>query len=537
LETFSVGKPEAAVKSPTGRRSIASSAFVVMFASALSAILGFGREIISAHLYGTRPEMDAFLNASTVPNVLFGVFNGALLAALTPTFSEYIAQGRPEEVRRLGSTVVNALLIAMTALSVVAWFLAPYFVPVVAHGFPPAEQQTVIGMVRVLMPGVIATSIAGVLACALNMNQRFFSASLIYVATNAVTIGVMVALHARLGIYALVFGSVIGLFAQVLILLPAIRRFGLYRFELDWHHPGLSRIWMLLLPVAVGSSGSQINLAFDRYFASTLPSGSTASLGYTTKLAFLPVPIIAGAIATVIAPLVAIHYASMNREGMRKNVSLALRMISFIVIPSATGLCVLAYLIVQTLFQRGAFTPAATAECASFVPFACLPLVATSYSTLLSRACYACKEAKLAVGGSLVTVTINIILSATFLPSLGARGLLLANGVSGFFLTGYLLFVLRRLMGGFDWKPLLSSVMRIALASLVMAACVLALINVHPYQPVTLLSRTAYLSALLLAAAATYIGVALFLRVEELSLAVNGIKRKFSRRMAPAAKS
>jgi len=47
-----------------------------MAASIVSALLGFGREVITAHYYGTRAEMDAFINASTVPTMLFEVFNG-----------------------------------------------------------------------------------------------------------------------------------------------------------------------------------------------------------------------------------------------------------------------------------------------------------------------------------------------------------------------------------------------------------------------------------------------------------------------------
>ena len=110
--------------------------------------MGFDSEIVTAHYFGTRSEMDAFLNASTIPTVLFGIFNGALVAALVPTFSEYMSLGRPDEVRRLGGTVLNALFFVTSGLAALGWLFAPYFVPVVAHGFPPAEQSLVVEMVR-----------------------------------------------------------------------------------------------------------------------------------------------------------------------------------------------------------------------------------------------------------------------------------------------------------------------------------------------------------------------------------------------------
>lgn len=517
------------VPPPVSRRSAAGSTFLVMAASGLSALLGFGREIVFAHAYGARPEMDAFLNASTIPTILFGVFNGALVSALVPTFSEYVSQGRPDEVRKLGSTIINALLVLMTGLAVVGWLLAPAFVPVVAHGFPPAQQELVVRMVRWLMPGIVATSISGVCAAMLNSNHRFTATSLIFVGSNIVTIALVVGLNRELGIFALVLGSLLGLFVQVLVQLPSILRHRLYRFELDLRHPGLAKTWALLLPVIVGSGAGQINLAFDRYFASTLTAGSTAGLNYSGRLTGLPAQIAVGAIATVIFPLIAGQFASANRAGVRHSVSLALRMISFIVIPCAAGLSVLAYPIVETLFQRGAFGPAATALCAGLIPFACVPLVANSYGMVLGRACYACQKVRWAVVGSICAVAINIALSATWLPTLGARGLLLANGVAGFFMTAFSIVLLWRAIQGFEWKPLLSSLVRVSLASLVMVG-VLYWIGSLGYVPApTLVSRASYLAGLLAAGGIAYLAASRALRIEELAIVLHMIRRKLAR--------
>jgi putative peptidoglycan lipid II flippase len=525
------GISSAARSDPTSpkRTSVAGSTFLVMAASIVSALLGFGREVISAHYYGTRAEMDAFINASTVPTIVLEVFNGALVTALVPTFSEYLRRGSGDEARRLGSTILNALFFVMSALAALGWLLAPYFVPVIAHGFPPAEQQLVVTMVRWLMPGMVATTLSGVCAALLNANHRFLASALVWVAANLVTISLVIALHSQLGIFALVLGSVLGLFAQLLVQLPSIFRHRLYRFELDLRHPGLGKVWALLVPVAAGSGAGQMSLAFDRYFASTLKAGSTAALGYTTKLAFLPVLIVATALATVIFPLIASQFASDDRAGMRRSVTLALRMVSFIVIPCAAGFIALAYPIVQALFERGAFGPASTALCASLVPFACLPLIAYSYSTVLGRACYACRAVRPAVWASLATVAINVGLSATLLPILGARGLLLSNGVSGCVLIVLQIAMLRSPVGGLEWRSLLSSCARIVFASIVMAAALYWVRSVIFIPTDTLASRALYLADLLVIGATVFLGVAPLLRIEEFSIVLNTLQQKFSR--------
>jgi putative peptidoglycan lipid II flippase len=252
-------------------------------------------------------------------------------------------------------------------------------------------------------------------------------------------------------------------------------------------------------------------------------------LNYSGRLTGLPAQIAVSAIATVIFPLIAGQFASANKAGIRHSVSLALRMVSFIVIPCAAGLTVLAYPIVQTLFQRGAFGPAATALCAGLMPFACIPLIANSYGAVLGRACYACQKVRWAVVGSICAVGINIALSATWLPTLGARGLLLANGVAGLFMTAFSIVLLWRAIQGFEWKPLVSSLARVTLASLAMVA-VLYWIHSLGYVPAaTLASRASYLAALLAIAALVYLGAARALGVEELTIVMRTLKQKLAR--------
>ena len=472
--------------------------------------------------------MDAFINATTVPAIVIEIFSGALIVALVPTFSEYMRLGRSDDVRRLGSTLINGLFFVMTGLAVLGWLLAPAFVPVVAHGFPPAEQSLVVRMVRWTMPAIVATSLGGVCAALLNANHRFVASSLIWVAANVVTIVFVVALHRELGIFALVLGSVLGLFAQLIVQIPSILRHRLYRFELDLRHPGLATIWARLIPVALGSGAAQINLTFDKYFASVLSSGSTSGLGYTTKLAFLPLVIAATAISTVIFPLIAAQAASEDWFGIRRSISLALRMVGFIVIPCAAGLSALAYPIVQTLFERGAFGPASTALCANLIPFACVPLIMISYNTVLTRACYACKGVGLVAASSVVTVAINIGLSALWLGTLGASGLLLANGAAGSILIVFQTLLLRRLIGGFEWKPLLASLVRVSLASAAMALTVR--LYAFVYAPEASFTVHALcLTCLLAVGGIVYLGVARILGVEELTIVTTTLLKKFSR--------
>ncbi len=498
-----------------------------MSATFASTLLGFAREIVSAKYYGTRWEMDTFLAAATIPTILFGVFNGALVSALVPVFSEYVTHRREDEAWRLASTVLNLLAITLTLLAVVGYFAAPYYVPLIAHGFPAPQMGVAIRMTRWLMPSIVAVSLSGVLSAMLNAYHRFRSAALVGVAVNVVTIACVLSLNHSIGIYALVLGTTLGLIAQLLVQLPAFLSIGKYRLTIDLHHTGLSKIWLMLGPIIVGSAAGQLALFFDRFFASTLSPGYIAGMNYATKLANFPQQVFAAAIATVIFPLLAAQFVRENRSGIARSVVTGLRLVNFITIPAVCALIVLARPMVQALFERGTFQASATDLTAGLLPYAAIGLIAVAANVVLTRCCFACKETMWPVTISVVTVAVNVLLSLVWLPTLGARGLLLANSLSQTMQAVLLSMLMTRLVPTIDWRALLRSTGKILVASLAMFAA-LQWINALGVVPeATLASRAWFLFGQIAIGALIFVAVARTINVEELELARRTIFAKF----------
>ena len=204
------------------RFSLASSTLFVMGASLGAALLGFLREAVNAKYYGTQWQMDTFLAASVIPTILFGIFGGALIDALVPTFSEYIGHQRSDEAWRLGSTIVNLLGLIMLGCAVLGYVLAPWYVPLVAHGFPKPQTEVAIRMTRLLMPSIVGVALAGVLSGILNAFRRFRAAAIVGMVLNLVTIATVIILNHRFGIFALVFGTTLGLVAQLVVQIPVV---------------------------------------------------------------------------------------------------------------------------------------------------------------------------------------------------------------------------------------------------------------------------------------------------------------------------
>jgi putative peptidoglycan lipid II flippase len=517
--------------SQSSYRSLARSTLFVMGASLASAIFGFAREVVNARYFGTSADMDAFLAAATIPTILFGVFNGALVSALVPVFTDYVARGEEESAWRLASTIFNVLLAGLSVLAVLGWVFAPVYVPIVARGFPAPELAATTEMTRWLMPSVVATSLAGVLSAMLNARHRFSASAVQGIAINLTTIAIVLALEHRLGIYALVLGTALGLTAQLAVQLPSVIRYRMYRPVVEFDHPGLAKIWTMLGPIVVGSAAGQLAIFFDRHFASTLSPGYIAGMNYATKLVGFPQQIFAAAIATVIFPLLASQFASSNRPGIKRSVVMGLRLVNFITIPSVFGLIALSRPIVAALFQRGAFRETATDLCAGLLPFAAIGLVGLAASIVLTRCCFACKETRWTVAISVFTVLLNVALSLVWLGPLGARGLLLANSVSQWVSVALLFALVFRLVHGLDWKTIVWSAARIIICSVVMMGALRWIGALGPPDASTFAVRAWYLLGLVTIGSLVFLGAARLLGVEELGIAFRMIVQKFEGRV------
>src|SRR5215203_5797079 len=96
---------------------LAKSAGLIGLATMASRLLGLVRETVLAAVFGasTSMQMDAFNIAFRIPNLLRDLFaEGAMTAAFVPTFTRTLTNDGREAAWRLGSVVMNALLVVTT---------------------------------------------------------------------------------------------------------------------------------------------------------------------------------------------------------------------------------------------------------------------------------------------------------------------------------------------------------------------------------------------------------------------------------------
>lgn len=512
---------QAEVSESGGSRRSARAVGSVSLAVLASRILGLVRDLFFAKLFGAGLYNDAWLVAFRIPNLLRDLFaEGALSAAFLPTFTDVLRNQGARRAWHLVNLVMSVLLVLLGVVTLIFLVGAEWLVQALAAGFNevPGKVELTASLVRVLSPFLLLVALASLAMGVLNAFGYFFLPALAPALFNVALIGAalfLVPLFERLGvlpIYAMAVGAIVGGILQFGVQIPVLRRQGFrFRFVLDWRDAGLRRMQRLLGPALVGVSVVQLNVLVNTQLASFLgDNGPVSWLNYAFRIMYLPIGLFGVAVGTVNLREVSVHAAARRWEALKDTLEHSVRLVSFLAVPSAVGLIVLAGPIVELLFERGGFTAFDTQRTAWALAAYAVGLVAYSSNKVYVPTYYALDDTRTPVRMSLIGVAVNLAVNLTLILILPAdvrfAGLALGTSVSVSVSNALLSRGLARRLGDFGRSRIRSSGVRQLAASLVMALVVVYLRwACFPELPSGLLEKAAAVGLLVLLGAGTYL--------------------------------
>lgn len=518
-----------------GRR-LAGAAAVVMVFFVLSRVSGLLREMIIGAQFGTSAELDAYLAAFRIPDLLFQlVAGGALGSAFIPTFSQVWAERGEAPAWQLFSRILNLVTLVLLVLALLAvTFADPLIARVIAPGFDPAQQQLAADLMRWMLISTVIFGASGLVMGALNARQHFVlpaAAPVLY--NGAIIVGAWL-LAPTYGIYGLVIGVVVGALAHFGVQIPAlVHKRARYRVDLTWRDPAVGEVGRLMAPRMLGLFFVQLNFLVNTILASQLAAGSLAALNYAWLLMLLPQGIFAQAIATVAFPTFSAQVAAKDHSALHRTLDRTLRTVLFLTLPAAVGLFVLRVPLIQVLLQRGNFDADSTAAVAYALQFYALGLVAHALVEIVVRVFYALHDTLTPVLIGVGAMSLNILFSLIWIDQLGYGGLALANSVATTVEMIVLLWLLKRRISGFSFASLITGSIRSAAAAAVMGLVVWGwLIWLGGQTGWVSWLPVGWMAALtgMAVAVVTYSGAALLLGAEELRTALSLLGRRLTHR-------
>jgi len=510
------------------REPIARYAGLTGIATLTSRLLGLARDQVLAAFFGAGNDMDAFVVAFRIPNLLRDlVGEGAMSAAFVPTFTRELSlKGRPH-AWRLGNNVLNALLVTTGAIVLCGIVFARPLVELYAGDFArvPGKLDLTVQLARIVLPFLTLAAIAAAAMGMLNSLHHFFVPALSPAMFNIATIAgvsLLAPLMPRLGlpsIAAVAIAAVVGGFGQAAIQWPSLWREGFrYRPLLEPRDPALRRVLMLMGPGTIGLAATQVNLFVSTVLATSQGTGAASWLTYAFRLMYLPIGLFGVSIGTAVLPAVSRHAAVSDAAGIRRTLSRGLALMLMLNVPATMGLIVLAAPIVELLFERGQFLPADTAATAAAVRFYAVGLVGYSAVRIASPTFYAIGDSRTPAIVSASVILVNVLVSLALVHAMGFAGLALATSLAAVANAAILLWLLRARLDGLDGRRLLITLAKVTAAAGVMAATAVAI--QHTMDRVApgahLGVRALRLTASIGGGVAALAGVAKILQVEEL---------------------
>jgi putative peptidoglycan lipid II flippase len=439
----------------TGSFSIARSSSVMAVGTLASRLTGFLRTLFQVYVLGTLALSNVYNNANTLPNV---VYNLALGGILTSVIVPLIVNARKREIdlgeaynQRMFTLITGALL----AITLVATAAAAALVDIYKGHITGPNLHLMVIFAYFFIPQIFFYGMSSLMSAVLNSRGSFAAPMWTPVINNVVVIAVLLMYLVTAGpgpalsksphvsggdVLLLGVGTTLGIAAQTLALIPALRKVGFrWRPRWDFQRRETSEIgrmggWMFCYIAAT-------QVAF--LVTTTVCNDAQPNSGYTAytyawQLFQLPYAVVGISVITALLPRMSAHASEGRFRLVRGDFSSGVRLGSVIVVPCSLILAALGPDLALVFLDHGRAGGIGRADYIGVV-FAvfCLGLMPYMLFQLQLRVFYALHDSKTPALIGVVTMTLNILANLIALNVLPARDVVAGLGV-GFGLANLL---------------------------------------------------------------------------------------------------
>ena len=532
---------------PERRRVSTRATGIVGLAVLCSRVLGLIREQIFAGLFGAGKNLDAFLMAFRLPNLLRDLFaEGALSTAFITTFSGKIAKEGDESAWGLANKIATLTAVFMSAVTLLGIIFAPQLVDLLTWwSWPPDKTALTILLTRIMWPFMLLVSLAALVMGILNAKHVFGAPAMAssYFNLGSIISGVAIGwwLDPRFGarsLTGLAIGTLVGGLWQLTAQFPSLRRVGYrYRADFQWRDEGVRTVLTLMAPAVIAASAVQVNVLINSGFAASLGNGPVSWLNIAFRLMQLPLGIFGVAIGTVTLPLASKSAALGNIDEFRGILAGGMRLAFLLTIPSAIGLAMLASPIISVIYQHGRFTAEMTRQTAGALQFYAIGLVAYSALKVLTPAFYAIGKRNTPMLVSFLAIGTNLFLNwlFTFRLGWGHRGLAFSTSIVATINFLLLYALMWQQTRGLESRRMFSALAKICLAAGLMALVCWAANYwwLDAWEQLRFVQKLCALMGTIVVSATIFFGIALLLGVDELRDVFDLVRRRIGRGGSP----
>ncbi|MEE0519497.1 lipid II flippase MurJ [Slackia sp.] len=388
-EDESISPSEATAQTPT---SVGSSAALISFFVIISRITGFMRTWAMAFALGSTMLASSYQVANNLPNMLYElVMGGMLVTAFLPVYMSVKAKLGDRGGNEYASNIMSIAFIVLGAVALVCTVFAPALIFTQSFMNDQSTMDDAVFFFRFFAIQIVFYGLSSIVSGLLNASRDYLwsSAAPIFnniIVTATFVLYAFVAPHdSELAKLIIAVGNPLGVFVQMAIQLPALKRNGIkLRLRVDLRDPALKETLAIGVPAVLVMCAGLVVVSIQNAAAyGALDNGPSiiayARLWFTLPYAFLTVPI-----TTAMFTEISEMHANGNMRGFRHGIISGTNQIVFFMVPFALYLVVFAEPLV-TLYHIGAFTEDNISQIALYLAALALSLPFYGINTYLQK--------------------------------------------------------------------------------------------------------------------------------------------------------
>ncbi|SCE81119.1 murein biosynthesis integral membrane protein MurJ [Micromonospora chokoriensis] len=531
--------------------SAAANSAVMAIGSLVSRGTGFLRTLVLTAALGGALVGDAYTTAQILPGMVYefllgGILTSVLIPVLVRRRKVDTDGGQAYAQRLLTLAVLTLAGAALLAVLAAGWLTQLY----TSDNRGPEYPELVTKLSYLMLPMIFFTGLSALVSAVLNTRGHFAAPMWAPILNNIVVI-------ATAGLYIAIFGAeivkpnemttgrillisggtLLGVAIQAAGLLPALRKVGFrWKLRFDFRALGLRELgrlggWMFCY-VAV----SQVGLIVLFNLLNRAGDGDAGALIYNNVFLLLMMAhgIIAVSIITALMPRMSAAAADGRYADVAADLSRGTRTVSAVLAPIAVCYAVLATPLAVVLFRYGAFSDENAADTSLVLLLAALALVPFAISQLFTFAFYALPDTRtpalINIPVVALRIGVQIVLFAAFAAHFAAAGMMIGNAVSYLAAAIGSAWLLRPRVGRIGLGHIMRTLGRVLVAALGAALVGLLVINLLPGGETP--SWAQAVIQLVIGGAViggTYLGLAMLLRISEITEVVGMVRRRLGR--------
>ena len=344
--------------------SVAKSTALMSVATLISRITGLVRTWAMAFALGNSLITSAYQVANNMPNVVFDLVAGGLLgAAFIPVYLLEKEKKGEGGGNAFAVNLLNLTIIVLGSLTLLSSFFAPQLIA--TQTFTVGEYDEVVELsvafFRIFAFQIVFYGISGIVTAVLNANRVFFLPAIAPAINNVCVIVSFFAyiplssINQQVAILVLGIGTTLGVAVQALIQIPALVKMGFkYRFTVNLRDPALIEAMKIALPTMLYIVGTLVAFSCRNAFSLTCGDNGPSTLLYAWTWYQLPYGVVSVSLSRALFTEMGEAVAKDDWPAVRELVRSGISGNLVLVMPLAAIMMGLATPLMQ-LFQAGAF--------------------------------------------------------------------------------------------------------------------------------------------------------------------------------------